>query len=309
MTKRVFRIGTRGSALAMWQANWVANALRARGHEIEVVRITTSGDQSQTSPLRGFGGVGVFVKELEQALASEKVDMAVHSLKDLPTERVDGLCLAAIPPRAAVEDVLITRSGEPLEELLPGAKVGTGSARRRAFLTHQRGDLRMQEIRGNVDTRLAKLTVGEYDAIILAAAGLERLGLTDRVTQRLSTEWMLPAVGQGALGIEARAEDAGVIEILGAIDHPATRKAVIAERTLLAELRAGCLAPVGAWARAGDDATHIALDAAVASTDGTKRIDVCEVGGAASPVELGRKAAGELLRKGAAEIIAAERNS
>lgn len=309
MANRVYRIGTRGSALALWQANWVAAELRGRGHTVELVPIKTSGDQSQAdvSPVRGFGGVGVFVKELERALLQAEIDLAVHSLKDLPTERVEGLCLAAVPERAPVEDVLISRENLPLAKLPSQARVGTGSARRRALLMHHRNDLRMLEIRGNVDTRLAKLRAGDYDAIVLARAGLERLGWADQATEILPLEWMLPAVGQGALGIEARANDAELLVVLAALDHANTHAAVKAERTLLAELRAGCLAPVGAWARIDESSDQLLLNATVASTDGIRRIDVTETGLIAAPEEIGRQAAARLRDAGADEIIAAER--
>ncbi len=308
MTERVFRIGTRASALALWQANWVAEQLRASGQRVEIIKITTSGDQSQTSPLRGFGGVGVFVKELERALLNEHVDLAVHSLKDLPTERVEGLLLAAVPPRAAVQDALISRQGESVASLPPQARVGTGSARRRAFLCGQRADLTMAEIRGNVDTRLAKLTDGEYDAIVLAVAGLERLGWGERITQRLPLDWMLPAVGQGALGIECRASDTELHAALSSLDDPQTHAAVVAERTMLAELRAGCLAPVGAWARVTDD-NRLTMNASVATTDGSRRIDAASDGDLNDPAGLGQRIARQLSENGAAEIIAAERDA
>lgn len=307
MHKRQYRIGTRGSALALWQANWVAQALRDAGHEVVVTKITTSGDQSQTSPLRGFGGVGVFVKELEHALMSEAIDLAVHSLKDLPTERVPGLQLAAVPERASVCDVLIANKAQSLDGLSAGAVIGTGSARRRAFLMHRRRDLRMAEVRGNVDTRLNKVASGEYDAIILAAAGLERLGWTDRITEQLDLEWMLPAVGQGALGIEARADDAQTLGIVRSLNHAESHAGVKAERALLAGLRAGCLAPVGAWART--DGGKLRMNAAVAAPDGSRRIDVSSDGHLESPEKLGQLLAEELLQQGADEIIAAAREN
>ncbi len=305
MADRVFRIGTRASALALWQANWVADALRGNGHDVAIVEVTTSGDQSQASPLRGFGGVGVFVKELETALLDATVDLAVHSLKDLPTDRVAGLRLGAVPKRAAVDDVLVSHSGRSLDDLPAGTVLGTGSARRRAFLAHQRNDLRMAEIRGNVDTRLKKVAAHEYDAIVLAAAGLERLGWADRITERLPLEWMLPAVGQGALGIEIREDDKATLAIAQELDDAESHAAVLAERAMLAALRAGCLAPVGGWARVEQETLR--MSAAVASLDGSTRVDVEGEGDPSNAEELGQDLADQLLRQGADDIIAAAR--
>jgi hydroxymethylbilane synthase len=242
-------------------------------------------------------------------LLENDVDLAVHSLKDLPTQRVPGLQLSTVPPRADVRDVLIARNQAKLEELPTGARIGTGSARRRAFLMLRRNDLTMLEIRGNVDTRLAKLDAGEYDAIVLALAGLERLGWANRATEILPTDWMLPAVGQGALGIETRTDDPELLAALAPLDHPPTHAAVIAERTLLAELRAGCLAPVGAWARLGEDSAQLVMTAAVAATDGSRKVDVNGSGSISEPEALGRQLAQQILGLGGAEIIAAERSA
>ncbi|HEY2841117.1 MAG TPA: hydroxymethylbilane synthase, partial [Pirellulales bacterium] len=206
-TSKTFRIGTRRSALARWQAEWVASALRARGADVLLVPIVTRGDADQAQPLGAIGGDGLFTKELQRALLADEIDMAVHSLKDLPTEHVAGLIVAATPERAPTADALVSRGGAPLAELPTGAKIGTGSLRRRAQLWHARRDLAMHDIRGNVDTRLRKLEEGEFEAIVLAEAGLARLGLAERITERLTPPLMLPAIGQGALGLECREQD------------------------------------------------------------------------------------------------------
>ncbi len=228
-TTRALQIGTRASALARWQAEWVAARLQACGHAVELVPITTHGDIVR-GPLGEAGGVGLFTKELQHALLDGRIDLAVHSLKDLPTEHVPGLALAGVPPRESVCDALLSRNNLTLAELPNGAVVGTGSLRRRAQLLHLRPDLRFVDIRGNVDTRIRKLQAGEYDAIVLAEAGLNRLQLTAHITQVLSPPEMLPAVGQGALGIEARAGDQRTRSAVDALNDPATHAAVLAER-------------------------------------------------------------------------------
>ncbi len=242
------RLGTRASLLAQWQAQWVAAQLHALGVEVELVPVTTSGDQQQT-PIGAIGGQGVFTKEIQRELLAGRIDLAVHSLKDLPTDAVAGLCLAAIPARAAVADALLSDKYPSLEQLPPGAIVGTGSLRRRAQLLHVRPDLQVRDIRGNVDTRLGKLHAGQYDAVILAEAGLERLGLSGQIAQRLPMAIMLPAVGQGALGLEVRSDDRPTLELIQSLDDADSRAAVSAERAMLAALRGGCLAPVAAWGR------------------------------------------------------------
>jgi hydroxymethylbilane synthase len=244
------RLGTRASPLARWQAEWVAAQLARHGVAVTLVPITTTGDRDQRGPVAQIGGQGLFTKEIQRAVLQHEADLAVHSLKDLPTEAVPGLVLAAVPPRAACGDVLVCRAASGLDTLPQGAVVGTGSIRRRAQLWHVRPDLQMRDIRGNVDTRLRKLSDGEFDALVLAEAGLTRLQLADRITQRLPRDVMLPAVGQGALGLECRADDAATQAALKLLDDPPSHACVLAERALLAALRAGCLAPVGAWARA-----------------------------------------------------------
>lgn len=302
------RLGTRGSPLARWQADWVAAQLHALGWAVELVLITTQGDV-RTGPLGSFGGVGVFTKEIQRALLAGEIDLAVHSLKDLPTERVPGLELAAVPPREAVGDVLVTATGGTLEQLPVGARVGTGSMRRRAQLLHTRPDLVVADIRGNVETRLARLDAGDYAAIVLAEAGLTRLGLTGRIQHVLPRQIMLPAIGQGALGLETRAEDERARTALRSLDDPATHAAVRAERAFLATLRGGCLAPVGAWGRieTNDSVPLLQLDGVVLSPDGRQRL-AGQVSGAADDAEaLGRSLAERLLAEGAAELIAAAR--
>jgi hydroxymethylbilane synthase len=246
------RIGTRKSPLATWQAEHVASLLRSHGFSVELVPITTSGDVLQGS-LTQSGGVGLFTKEIQRALLDNRCDIAVHSLKDLPTEPVDGLCLAAVPEREDPSDCLVAREHFHLESLPSNSVLGTGSPRRRAQLLQARPDLKLADIRGNVDTRLKKLANGEFDAIILALAGLRRLGLEHVVTQRLSWEVMLPAVGQAALGLETRSDDSVTMEAIKMLDHPTSHLAVFCEREVLRTLKAGCLAPVAVHARCLDN--------------------------------------------------------
>jgi len=300
------RLGTRASALARWQADWVAARLAEQGVEVELVLITTQGDAEQRDPIGNLGSPGVFTKEIQRALLENRVDLAVHSLKDLPTEPIEGLCLAVVPPRETTADVLISRDGLRFAELPPGATIGTGSLRRRAQLLHLRPDLQMAGIRGNVDTRLEKLARGDFDAIVLAEAGLKRLGLSSRITEILPGDKVLPAVGQGALGIETRADDERTRAAIAPLNDPLTHAAVLAERTLLADLAGGCLAPIAAWARPVDTQT-LALDATVLSQDGQRRLFFAQQGSVASPASLGSAVAAALLAQGAAELISAAR--
>lgn len=302
---RNFRVGTRGSPLARWQAEWVAARLREAGAEVSLVPVSTQGDRQQSGPVETIGGQGVFTKELQRALLDEQIDLAVHSLKDLPTDPAPGLDLAAVPERAPCGDVLICRAASSLAELLPGAVIGTGSLRRRSQLWHARRDLQMADVRGNVDTRLRKLHEGQYDALVLAEAGLLRLGLQRSVTQVLPKELMLPAVGQGALGIEIRSADEEVRGLLAPLDDRPTHQAVIAERAMLAALRGGCLAPVGAWARL--ESGQLRLSGVVLSGDGSRRVAAEAASNLDAATELGRRVADELLKQGAAELIAAAR--
>jgi hydroxymethylbilane synthase len=310
----VLRLGTRASKLARWQADWVADRLRQLGHAVGLVEITTRGDAERNSTI-GDIGTGVFTKEIQRALLAGNVDLAVHSLKDLPTEPVAGLVLAAVPARESASDVLVVGAGSrapgagkyesPLPLLSHGARVGTGSVRRQAQLLYARPDLLVEGVRGNVDTRLAKLDAGEFDALVLAEAGLKRLGLASRITQVLPSDVMLPAVGQGALGIECRADDAKTQAALAALDDAATHAAVRAERALLAQLRGGCLAPVGANGRIIDG--RLELSAVVLSADGRHRIAASDGADPADAVALGRRVAEALLSRGAAALIAGSR--
>ena len=305
--REALRIGTRASALARWQADWVAAKLHRLGHTIDIVLIQTEGDVQQVGPISEIVGidknssVGVFTKEIQRALLDNEIDIAVHSLKDLPTSPVDGLHLAAVPERANVSDTLISNVANSLDELPHGARIGTGSLRRRAQLLNRRPDFIMQDIRGNVGTRLAKLDAGEYDAILLAQAGLERLGLEERITQRLPLSDMLPAPGQGALGIECRADDSIASEVIAPIDDLQTRAAITAERTALAKLEGGCLAALGAWARI--EAEVLKLSVVVLSETGDRKLDAEASASIDEAAALGERVADELLSHGAAELL------
>jgi len=265
------RIGTRHSPLALWQAHYVAEKLSQLGHQVELIKITTTGDTT-TTPLGQGGGVGLFTKEIQRALLDNRCDVAVHSLKDLPTQPIPHLKLAAVPPREIANDCLVSLHYHSLLELPQGARIGTGSPRRKAQLLNLRPDLVLSEIRGNLDTRIGKLKAGNYDAIVLAHAGLHRLslpalGLSPDQVSDIPFEIMLPAVGQAALGLETRADDADTQLALQPLDHPNTHICVHAERELLRILQAGCLAPVAAQASITNN--HLSLRAKVFSTDGT----------------------------------------
>jgi hydroxymethylbilane synthase len=298
------KLGTRASPLARWQADWVAAQLALRGVDVEMVHITTQGDV-KTGPLGQIGGQGLFTKEIQRALLAGEIDLAVHSLKDLPTNEVPGLVIAAVPRRESTHDVLVGPY-HTLDKLPQGARIGTGSLRRRAQLLHARPDLQLLEIRGNVDTRLRKLDSGEYDAIVLAQAGLSRLGLAERIAYVIPPQIMLPAVGQGALGIETRADDSATRAQVESLNDEVTFAAVTAERTLLNALRAGCLAPVGAWAQLrAANSQELSLQAAVLHPDGQTRIAAQSERNISAANELGQFVAEQLLAQGAAELIAA----
>jgi hydroxymethylbilane synthase len=303
------RLGTRASPLARWQANWVAAALAARGVAVDLVLLATQGDAQQQPPLASLGPTpGLFTKELQRALLDGRIDLAVHSLKDLPTDPIPGVALAAVPLRHDPRDVLLARGPQSLGELPPGAVVGTGSWRRRAQLLHHRPDLQVQDVRGNVDSRVRKLQAGHYDALLLALAGLERLGLAAQVSQVLPVEIIMPAVGQGALGIEIRSDDQTTRSLVEPLDDSALHQAVLAERALLRALRGGCLAPVGAWARLASS-TELTLDAVVVGRDGRTRLAARGAGPPHFAADLGQRVAQHLLDQGAAELIAAARDS
>jgi hydroxymethylbilane synthase len=297
------RIATRGSPLALWQANYVAERLRSRagGRPVELVHIQTAGDRIQNVALAQIGSIGLFTKEIQRALLAGTADVAVHSLKDLPTEPVEGLVLAAVPPRGPTGDAFVSRRHSSFDRLPPGATVATSSLRRRAQLLSRRPDLRPVDIRGNVETRLRKLDEHELDALVLAQAGLERLGLASAIVEVLDPAWMLPAVGQGALGVECRADDGPTRELLARLDDAPTRQAVLAERALLRGLGGGCLVPIGAAATvAGDELT---LCGAVLSPDGRERVAGQTLGPAAEAEGLGRNLADQLLAQGARRLL------
>jgi len=298
------RIGTRGSHLARWQSGWVADRLRALhpGLTVELVEIRTEGDRDRNSPLAAIGGTGLFTKEIQRALADGRVEVAVHSLKDLPTLGVEGLTLGAVPVREDVADALIAPGGRTLAGLKAGATVGTGSLRRRAQLLHARPDLTVVGVRGNVETRLNKALHGELDGVILAEAGLRRLGLDGHVTERLGPPRFLPAVGQGALGIECRRDDAATLALLAPLDDPTTHRAVVAERRVLAELEGGCMIPLAAFARDLADGT-LAMDAVVLAPDGSEKVESAATGPIDDPDGLGRRVAAALLGLGAGRLL------
>ena len=302
----LIRLGTRNSALARWQAEWVAAQLGPQGVDVELVPITTTGDRQQES-VKTIGAQGLFTKEIQRALLDERIDLAVHSLKDLPTDDVPGLTLAAVPRRAAVADVFVSKKYRSLDDLPAAATVGTGSLRRKAQMLHLRPDLNVCDIRGNVDTRLKKLADGQFDAILLAEAGLRRLGLDDAITQVLPPEKLLSAVGQGALGLETRTDDTTTRTAVATLDDCAAHRAVIAERTLLAALQGGCLAPIAAWARI--ESYVLTLSGRVLSADGRKCLDVTLGREPALAVDLGQIVAEMLLNEGAAGLIEASRHS
>jgi hydroxymethylbilane synthase len=295
------RLGTRGSRLALIQSEAVAGALRARGAQVEIVVIRTSGDRLAQVQLADFGGKALFVKEIEEALLAERVDVGVHSLKDMPSDLPAGLGLAAFLPREDPRDVLVARTAAGWEALPPGAVVGTSSPRRRALLLARRPDLRTEPIRGNVETRLAKLTTGAYDALVLAAAGLNRLGLRLPHCAPLDPVEFVPAVGQGILAVEAREADRELLELLGGVDDTRTRLAALAERACLARLGAGCHTAVAAHAMT--DGEGLTLTAIVAHPDGAPVLRAGAEGRGADAEGLGRRVADELIGKGARALL------
>lgn len=297
---RVLRLGTRRSTLATTQSQWVAERLRARGHAVELVEIVTEGDVS-SAPLATLGGTGVFAAAIRQALLAGEVDLAVHSLKDLPTAPEPGLVVAAVPVREDPRDALVARDGLTLGELPAGSIVGTGSPRRVAQLAALGLGLEFKDIRGNVDTRIGYTRSGAVDAVVLARAGLSRLGRLDDITETLDPLQMLPAPGQGALAVECRADDAEVVALLAAIDDPDARACVTAERAVLAALEAGCSAPVGALAEVveGEHGLELSLRAFVGSVDGAIDLRRSVVGPVSEAGRLGADLAAVLLEDGA----------
>jgi hydroxymethylbilane synthase len=303
---RVLRLGTRRSALAMAQSGRVADALRAAGHTVELVVVVTEGDRSAAA-VAELPGTGVFVTELRQRLTDGEVDLAVHSLKDLPTLPADGLVVAAVPRREDPRDALVARDGMRLNELPAGSTVGTGAPRRVAQLHALGLGLEVVAIRGNVDSRLKRVAAGDLDAIVVAAAGLARLGRIGEASEILDPGQMLPAPGQGALAIECRAADTALVDILAAVlDDPATRATVAAERVLLADLEAGCTAPVGALADVaeGDNGVEeIYLRGVVADVAGTRAIRLSATGPRSDAAEIGHRLARDLIAAGATDLI------
>ena len=299
------RLGTRGSALALAQSGHVAEAVSARlGRPVELVRVQTEGDVNAAA-IAQIGGTGVFVTALRDALLAGHVDLAVHSYKDLPTAPAEGLVIAAVPPREDPRDVLVARDGLTLGELAAGARIGTGSPRRTAQLLGLGLGLDVVPIRGNVDTRIGKVRSGELDAVVLARAGLARLGRLDEATEVIDPLTVLPAPAQGALAIECRADDRELAARLGALDDDDTRTAVVAERALLAALEAGCTAPVGALAQVaeGDDGLEIYLRGLVAAVDGSDAVRLSATGPTSEAAEVGRRLAAELLDLGASHLM------
>jgi hydroxymethylbilane synthase len=295
---RTLRVGTRNSALARTQTDHVVAAL---GLDVEIVPVVTAGDRSSAA-LDQIGGTGVFVSALRDALLSGDIDVAVHSYKDLPTAPADGIVIAAVPPREDPRDALVARDGLTLGELPAGSRVGTGSPRRAAQLRALGLGLEIVPIRGNVDTRLAKVTNGELDAVVLALAGLRRLGRSDEITEILDPIQVLPAPAQGALAIECRADDSATILVLSVLDDADTRAVVTAERALLAALEAGCTAPVGGLAEVAEDedgALEISLRGSVTALDGSAAVRLSATGPFSDADEIGRRLAGDLLDNGA----------
>lgn len=297
------RIGTRGSQLALWQANHVRDELRALTPDrpIELVEIETEGDLIRDVPLVALGGQGAFTKAIQQALLDGRADVAVHSLKDLPTFTVEGLMLAAVPERGPAGDVFVSVKHRSFAGLPQAAVVATSSLRRRAQVLYRRPDLKLVDMRGNVETRLRKLVDQNLDAIILAEAGLVRLGLADRITEVLDRSWMLPAVGQGALGLECRVNDSSTRDLLECVDHAETHAAVLAERAMLRGLGGGCSVPIGAATRVAGG--MLSLRGVVLPPDGSQRIEAERTGPWSQPEALGDALAQELIGRGARDLL------
>lgn len=300
---RTIRIGTRESALAVWQARWVQQRLAGCWPEyhFELVGMKTKGDKILDTALARIGDKGLFIKELEQAMLRGEIDLAVHSMKDLPTKLPAGLFVAAVCPREYPGDVLVSRRGLALQQLPPGARIGTSSLRRQAQLKHYRPDLQFVTVRGNVQTRLRKLQELELDALVLACAGLVRLGLQEHITQRLPYDIVLPAVGQGSIGVEARQDDDFIINLLRPLDHPPSRAAITAERAFLQRLEGGCQVPIGALGLV--DGERLTLQGVVAALDGRELVRDSITGSTAAAQELGVQLAETLLARGAVRIL------
>ncbi|WP_346356134.1 hydroxymethylbilane synthase [Azotosporobacter soli] len=303
MVKKTVVIGTRASKLALWQAHHIADALRSEYPDlnVEIRHMVTTGDKILDVPLAKIGGKGLFTKELEQAMLAGEIDLAVHSLKDMPTQLPEGLILGAITERADAADALVSVKYNSLAELPSGAKVGTSSLRRKAQLLHHRPDLTILDLRGNLDTRLRKLDEGQFDAILLAAAGLKRLGWQERIREELPPEICLPAVGQGALAIECRADDSESRERIAFLDHLPTHQGAAAERAYLHRVEGGCQVPLGVYATVTKN--ELRLEAAVYSLDGKRGLRRSVCGPADKGNELGLQLADAMLDDGAREIL------
>lgn len=296
-------IGTRGSQLALWQANWVKAALIGKhpGLSVDLLIIKTKGDKITDVPLAKVGGKGLFVKEIEEAISDRRVDLAVHSMKDMPADIPEGLCISAVPERESPEDVLISKHGLLLSQLPKGARIGTSSLRRSAQIKHLRPDAEIVSLRGNLDTRLKKLETEDFDAIILAAAGVKRLGLEARITQYLDAAMMLPAVGQGALCIESRKDDAEVLPIIAALDDPPTRTVVMGERAFLNRLEGGCQVPIAAHGKIENN--RFVISGLVSDLDGKIIIKDTMSGSLSESESVGIQLAEILLSRGAGQIL------
>lgn len=320
---RRLKLGTRGSALALWQANYVKTELEMRGAEIDLTIISSHGDRDHSGPIADLGAQGVFTREIQRALLDGTIDFAVHSMKDLPTEEADGLFLASVPIRGDTRDVLVSSKYRSVREIESGSRIGTGSLRRKTQLIHLFKkliehepdrtdcwrDIEITDIRGNVDTRLRKLDQGEFDAIILASAGLERLGFAERIAGYLNAPDFLPAVGQGALAIETRKEDYWTIETVRRINDRKTHWGILAERAMLERLEGGCIAPIGALASWSEDGGDLTLSGRILSLDGTDQFDAIRsisLSGSEETAarQLGVETADLLLTQGASGIIA-----
>jgi hydroxymethylbilane synthase len=301
--KKHLIIGTRGSALALWQAHWVRDSLANRFPTctIEIRHIVTTGDKIQDVPLAKIGGKALFTKELEVAMLNDEIDLAVHSMKDMPTVLPEGLVISAVTERFHPGDALVAPKYKTIDALPKGARIGTSSLRRRAQVRAYRPDLAIVELRGNVDTRLKKLATDNLDGIILAVAGLRRLGLEEHITQILPVEVCLPAVGQGALAIETRVNDTDVITMVKTLEHEPTRIAIMAERAMLNEMEGGCQVPIGVYAQVEGNTLH--MEGLVADLDGKTSIRETLTGSVEEPEVLGRKLARVLLERGGQEIL------
>ncbi|WP_319526403.1 hydroxymethylbilane synthase [uncultured Desulfosarcina sp.] len=303
MAEQTIVIGTRGSQLALWQANWVKKAIEDshRDVAVELSIIKTKGDKILDVPLAKVGGKGLFVKEIEEALLDRRIDLAVHSMKDMPADIPAGLCIGAIPKREEPRDVIISRENRPLDQLKHGARIGTSSLRRAAQLLHVRPDFVIVPLRGNLDTRLKKLHAESLDAIVLAAAGVRRMGLSERITQVLDETVMLPAVGQGALCIEIREQDPRIAAVVGPLDDAATRTVVLGERAFLNRLEGGCQVPIAAHGHI--DNRGYTLTGLVCDVDGSHRIEQVRTGPESRSERIGIELAEALLAEGAGDIL------